>query len=134
MLFLRIPNTIFNPQACELYLHFNLFSTFSDMTFQTLNGQRDKKPSSTGITNLNDVCLQNQAKKFESYLRPASIFAIFPLLLVTNTSLSSHTMQSMAARREEQGIKDFNSSPARASFVLKFGKSSRRGCRVASPP
>uniref|UniRef100_A0A2P2NFF4 Uncharacterized protein At1g04910 n=1 Tax=Rhizophora mucronata TaxID=61149 RepID=A0A2P2NFF4_RHIMU len=50
-------------------------------------------------------------------LLPANILAILPLLLVTKTSLSSQTMKSSAAMREENDENGSNSSLlAKVSF------------------
>lgn len=46
----------------------------------------------------------------KTYLLPANILAILPLLLVTNTSLSSQTIKSSAAMREENEENGSNSS------------------------
>ncbi|MFS7937297.1 hypothetical protein Hanom_Chr05g00425961 [Helianthus anomalus] len=51
------------------------------------------------------------------YLRPANILAILPLLLVTKTSLSSHTIKSSAAIREEN---DENGSSSCSVAMVSF--------------
>ena len=62
---------------------------------------------------------KTQKTNLHTYLRPANILAIFPLLLVEKTSLSSHTIKSSAAIREENDEKGAN------SFML---------ANVSSPP
>ena len=52
---------------------------------------------------------RNLMKKYR-YLRPANILAILPLLLVTKTSLSSQTIKSSAAIREEKDVNGASSS------------------------
>lgn len=60
---------------------------------------------------------------------------MLPLLFVTKTSLSSQTMKSSAAMREENGTNCANSSlVAKVSFEWKFGKRALRGANVFSPP
>lgn len=70
-----------------------------------------------------------------SYLLPASIFAILPLLFVTKTSLSSQTIKSSAAMREENDAYGSSSSfVVIVSLEWIFGKRAFKGANVYSPP
>jgi len=73
--------------------------------------------------------------KMTCHLRPARILAILPMLLATKASLSSQTMKSIAAMRDENFKNGASSSsPDSVSFVWKLGKSALRGAKVSYPP
>ena len=84
---------------------------------------------------LNKLQCIKPKNNLRTYLRPANILAIFPLLLVEKTSLSSQTMKSSAAIREENDENGANSLMlAKVSFEWKFGKRALSGANVSSPP
>ncbi|GER50205.1 HXXXD-type acyl-transferase family protein [Striga asiatica] len=81
------------------------------------------------------ITLHHSCHKRIAYLLPASILAMLPLLFATKTSLSSQTIKSSAAMRDEKDENGAISSLlAIVSLVWRLGKRAFKGANVSSPP